>query len=485
MINRRTIPEGTSDRYREGEFNKEYSVLNELGRGRFAVVRRCEHKSTKQHFAAKFIRKRKMGRDCKDDILKEIKILEMSIDHPRMIGLHEIYESATEVILVLEFAIGGELHPYCVAERDGSFTESDVVRLLFQILEGVKHLHDQNIVHLDLKPQNILLTNEEIREGDIKLIDFGIAKWLSKDAEVREIVGTVDYVAPEVVNFEPISLATDMWSVGVVAYVMLTGISPYAGDTKQETYLNISQNNLEFPDEYFHSVSSEAQDLIKSLCVLDPGKRLTVTQCVAHPLFSDHLSKKTLRSCLSIVPEEGAVMNVSELDVHMLDLNSSLHNGISHTMDTDGDGSSKVEEIVPSDSNSNKLIKSSCDSENVSEKRRHESVEECKFEERATFSHSYEMHDNHHMQMDLVTSKVGIFSHSRTTDTMAPFPKLVNFERTHEDIFTFGPDQRGENSFCSPSASPVSPRKLQVLHHGKENILMDHSPEPKRIKMEL
>lgn len=178
-------------------------------------------------------------------------------------------------------------------------------------------------------------------------------------------------------------------------------------------------------------------------------------------------------------------MNAAELDVHMLDLNSSLHNGISHMMDTDGDGSSKVEEIISSDSNSNKLIKSSCDSENVSEKRRHESVEECNFEERDTFSLSYEIQDNHHMQMDIVTSKVEIFSPPRTTDAMAPFPKLMNFERTHEDIFTFGPDQRGENSLCSPPVSPVSPRKLQTLHHGKENIHMDHSPEPKRIKMEL
>lgn len=225
--------------------------------------------------------------------------------------------------------------------------------------------------------------------------------------------------------------------------------------------------------------------MIDIFSLLSSRKRLTVTQCVAHPLFSNHLSEKTLRSCLSIVPEEGALMNSAELDVHMVDLNSLLHNGISHTMDTDhGDGSSKDEEIVPSDSNSNKLITSSCDSESVSEKRRHESVEECSLEERATIGHPYEMQENHHMQMEIVTSKVEIFSHSRTSDTIAPFPKF-NFERTHEEIFHFGPDQRGENSFCSPSVSPMSQRKLQVLHHGKENILMDHSPEPKRFKMDV
>ena len=139
-----------------------------------------------------------------------------------------------------------------------------------QILDGLRDLHSQNIAHLDLKPQNVLLTCDVITDADIKLCDFGISRLIQKGVEVREILGTPDYVAPEILNYEPISLATDIWSIGVLAYVLLTGYSPFGSDTKQETYLNISQCNLSFPSELFTNVSSFAQDFIQAALVLNP-----------------------------------------------------------------------------------------------------------------------------------------------------------------------------------------------------------------------
>ncbi|XP_022096854.1 serine/threonine-protein kinase 17B-like [Acanthaster planci] len=281
-MNSRVVTRDVTARFREGDFHASYTVQNELGRGRFAVVRKCTCVSSSRDFAAKFVRKRKMGRSCREDILKEIRILEMSTDHPRMIRLHEVFETASEVILVLEFAAGGELHPYCVAEKEDAFTEQDVVRLVRQILEGVYYLHQNNIVHLDLKPQNILLTSGLPCLGDIKLIDFGIARLVQNGDVIRDIVGTPEFVAPEVLNYEPITLATDMWSIGVLTYVMLTGISPFAGDDKQETFLNISQVSLDFPQEYFQDISEDAQDFIRRVCVKEPEKRLTAEECLNH-----------------------------------------------------------------------------------------------------------------------------------------------------------------------------------------------------------
>lgn len=293
MNKSRVVPEGTTKRYREGNFHSSYATLNELGRGRFAVVRKCKHKESNRHYAAKFVRKRKMGRDCREDILKEIRILENSFSNQRLIGLHEVYETSTEVILVLEYASGGELHQYCVADKEDAFCERDVVRLLRQIIEGVSYLHSQNIAHLDLKPQNILLTSKEPSKGDIKLIDFGIARYLNNGEEIRDIQGTPDYVAPEILNYEPITLATDMWSIGVLTYVMLTGISPFAGDTKQETFLNISQVNLDFAEEDFECHSPEAQDFIQSLCIMDSEKRLKAQECLEHPWLQKFCSEES------------------------------------------------------------------------------------------------------------------------------------------------------------------------------------------------
>ncbi|XP_004708092.2 serine/threonine-protein kinase 17A [Echinops telfairi] len=251
-------------------------------RGKFAVVRKCIKKDSGKEFAAKFMRKRRKGQDCRMEIIHEIAVLELAQDNPWVINLHEVYETPSEMILVLEYAAGGEIFDQCVADRDDAFKEKDVQRLMRQILEGVRFLHTHDVVHLDLKPQNILLTSESPL-GDIKIVDFGLSRIMKNNEELREIMGTPEYVAPEILSYDPISMATDMWSIGVLAYVMLTGISPFLGDNKQETFLNISQMNLSYSEEEFDVVSESAIDFIKALLVKKPEDRATAEECLKHP----------------------------------------------------------------------------------------------------------------------------------------------------------------------------------------------------------
>ncbi|XP_034046292.1 serine/threonine kinase 17a like [Thalassophryne amazonica] len=257
-------------------------VGRELGRGKFAVVKKCMEKSSGKLYAAKFLRKRRKGQDCRVDILNEISVLELAKGNPYVVALHEVYETNTEIILVLECAAGGEIFNQCVADNDEAFTEKDVIRLARQILTGVAFLHRSNVVHLDLKPQNILLTSARPL-GDIRIVDFGLSRRMDNVTEVREILGTPEYVAPEILNYEPLSTSTDMWSIGVLIYVMLTGESPFLGDDKQETFLNISQVNVDYSQDSLEGISSLAIDFIKSLLVKNPRKRATAEESLHHP----------------------------------------------------------------------------------------------------------------------------------------------------------------------------------------------------------
>nr|XP_020462962.1 serine/threonine-protein kinase 17A-like [Monopterus albus] len=270
-------------RIRTDPFTANYELVGkELGRGKFAVVKKCVEKATGQQYAAKFLRKRRKGGDCRKDILNEIAMLESAKANPYVVALHEVYETDTEIILVLECAAGGEIFNQCVADNDEAFTEKDVTRLAKQILSGVAFLHRNNVVHLDLKPQNILLTSARPL-GDIRIVDFGLSRHMDNITEVREILGTPEYVAPEILSYEPISTATDMWSIGVLTYVMLTGESPFLGDNKQETFLNISQVNIDYSQDTFEGISSLAVDFIKSLLVKNPRKRATAEEGLRHP----------------------------------------------------------------------------------------------------------------------------------------------------------------------------------------------------------
>ncbi|XP_028674992.1 serine/threonine kinase 17a like [Erpetoichthys calabaricus] len=275
-------------RIRTEPLNGNYEVAGkELGRGKFAVVKKCVDKTTGNEHAAKFLRKRRKGVDCRMDIINEVAILEMTKSNPYVVALHEVFETTSEIILVLEYAAGGEIFNQCVADNDEAFTEKDVIRLVRQILSGVAFLHRSNVVHLDLKPQNILLTSSRPL-GDIRIVDFGLSRQVDNVKEVREILGTPEYVAPEILSYDPISTATDMWSIGVLTYVMLTGESPFLGDDKQETFLNISQVNVSYSQDVFEGVSNLAVDFIKSLLVKSPRGRATAEDCLQHPWLTPH-----------------------------------------------------------------------------------------------------------------------------------------------------------------------------------------------------
>lgn len=270
-------------------FNQEnvedyYEIGDELGSGQFAVVRKCRKKSTGLEYAAKFIKKRRSKSSrrgvLKDDIEREVSILK-EIKHPNVITLHDVFENKHEVILILELVAGGELFDF-LAEKE-SLSEEEATEFLKQILDGVNYLHSKQIAHFDLKPENIMLLNRSMPHPRIKLIDFGLAHKIDFSNDFKNIFGTPEFVAPEVVNYEPLGLEADMWSVGVITYILLSGASPFLGENKQETLANVSAVDYEFDEEYFSNTSALAKDFIMRLLVKDPKKRMTIQDSLHHP----------------------------------------------------------------------------------------------------------------------------------------------------------------------------------------------------------
>ncbi|GAA6067758.1 death-associated protein kinase 1, partial [Tachysurus ichikawai] len=176
---------------------------------------------------------------------------------------------------------GGELFDF-LAEKE-SLSEEEATEFLKQILDGVNYLHSKHIAHFDLKPENIMLLNRNVPHPRIKLIDFGLAHKIDFSNDFKNIFGTPEFVAPEVVNYEPLGLEADMWSVGVITYILLSGASPFLGENKQETLANVSAVDYEFDEEYFSNTSSLAKDFIARLLIKDPKKRMTIQDSLQHP----------------------------------------------------------------------------------------------------------------------------------------------------------------------------------------------------------
>ncbi|KAK6107281.1 Ankyrin repeats (3 copies) family protein [Brugia pahangi] len=270
-------------RFNEEPFEQRYEIAEELGNGQFAVVRRVINRSSGEQFAAKFIKKRRYATSRRGvtrcNIEREIDVLRAVGGYEYTIKLFEVYETSSDVILVLELVSGGELFDYVSAKE--CLGETEAAAFIEQILLAIKHLHDNHIVHLDIKPENVMLRRRG--ESKIKLIDFGLSRRILPGTVVKDMIGTPEFVAPEVVNYEPLSSATDMWALGVVTYILLSGGSPFLGETRDETFVNISAVNYHFSERYFEHISPYAKDFISRLFVRDQRKRATVDECLEHP----------------------------------------------------------------------------------------------------------------------------------------------------------------------------------------------------------
>uniref|UniRef100_A0A671X332 Death-associated protein kinase 2a n=1 Tax=Sparus aurata TaxID=8175 RepID=A0A671X332_SPAAU len=235
-------------------------------------------------FAAKFIKKRQSMASSRgvrrEEIEREVDILQQ-IQHPNIVTLHDVYENRTDVVLILELVSGGELFDF-LAQKE-SLSEEEATQFIKQILEGVNYLHARKIAHFDLKPENIMLLDKNVPLPRIKLIDFGLAHKIEAGVEFKNIFGTPEFVAPEIVNYEPLGLEADMWSIGVITYILLSGASPFLGETKQDTLRNISAINYEFDEEFFCHTSEPAKKFISQLLEKDKKKRLTIQDALNHP----------------------------------------------------------------------------------------------------------------------------------------------------------------------------------------------------------
>ncbi|XP_054421281.1 death-associated protein kinase 2 isoform X2 [Pteronotus mesoamericanus] len=261
-----------------------YDIGEELGSGQFAIVKKCQEKSTGLEYAAKFIKKRQSRASrrgvCREEIEREVSILRQLL-HPNIITLHDVFENRTDVVLILELVSGGELFDF-LAQKE-SLSEEEATSFIKQILDGVNYLHAKKIAHFDLKPENIMLLDKNIPIPHIKLIDFGLAHEIEDGVEFKNIFGTPEFVAPEIVNYEPLGLEADMWSIGVITYILLSGASPFLGDTKQETLANITAVSYDFDEEFFSQTSELAKDFIRKLLVKETRKRLTIQEALRHP----------------------------------------------------------------------------------------------------------------------------------------------------------------------------------------------------------
>nr|XP_013003096.1 myosin light chain kinase family member 4 isoform X1 [Cavia porcellus] len=253
-----------------------------LGGGRFGQVHKCEEKATGLKLAAKIIKTR--GAKDKEEVKNEINVMNQ-LDHVNLIQLYDAFESKNDIILVMEYVEGGELFDRIIDENC-SLTELDTILFIKQICEGIKHMHQMYILHLDLKPENILCVNRDAKQ--IKIIDFGLARRYKPREKLKVNFGTPEFLAPEVVNYDFVSFPTDMWSVGVIAYMLLSGLSPFLGDNDAETLNNILACRWDLEDEEFQDISDEAREFISKLLIKEKSWRISASEALKHPWLSDH-----------------------------------------------------------------------------------------------------------------------------------------------------------------------------------------------------
>lgn len=260
-----------------------YNFTKVLGSGRYGTVREATKQGITPCMISKYAVKSLSKADLAQDLIyyrRELEIL-MHVDHPNIVKFYEVYEDEAYIHIVMELCSGGDLFDHL--NSVGTFNEQKAVAITRQLVSAVNHLHTMLVCHRDLKPENFMYLNST-KSGGIKLVDFGLAKRWEGTQLMKSKVGSPYFVAPEVMtgNYD---FRCDVWSLGVVLYLLLAGQPPFIGSNATEVYRKTKEGVVNFEGKVWTNISEDAKDLICKMLTVDPEARITLDQAARHPLF--------------------------------------------------------------------------------------------------------------------------------------------------------------------------------------------------------
>jgi calcium-dependent protein kinase len=333
--------------YKKGNIEADYELRETLGSGAFAKVVKVLHKKSGQYRALKIIKKQKDQDPAR--MYLEVEILKKLV-HPNIMQIFEFYEDKKNFQIITELCEGGELFDMIVEK--GSFNEDEGAWVMKQLLSAVNYIHTNSICHRDIKPENILLDTK--KDNIIKIIDWGTARFFDKSKKMNKISGTPYYIAPEVL-FEKYDEKCDIWSCGIILYIILCGYPPFNGENDSEILAKIKLGKFTFPDEEWEHVSDSAKNLILKMLTFKPEERPSAGQCLEHPWIKDHnkrvinpnLGKKCLNNMRKFHAgrklQQAALTYIVNYLLTKEEKNEMLE--MFQSLDTNGDGVLSSEEI--------------------------------------------------------------------------------------------------------------------------------------------
>ncbi|GMI37429.1 hypothetical protein TeGR_g18 [Tetraparma gracilis] len=269
--------------YHTGPCEDNYKFGRTLGKGSFATVKLATCKEDGSKWAIKVIDKRALNQEDKEALQVECDTM-MQVNHDNIVRLKEVYDNNNNFYMVLEICSGGELFDRIVEME--KYSEADARFAFAQMTEAVGHCHKLNIVHRDLKPENLLYAGA-LPNMTLKLADFGLAQIVTAHKHLHTACGTPGYVAPEILMGEEYDKEVDMWSLGVILYILLCGFPPFYEEHTPELFKIIKKGEYDFPSPYWDDISDGAKDLVKKLLVVDPKKRFTAADVFTHAWMED------------------------------------------------------------------------------------------------------------------------------------------------------------------------------------------------------
>ncbi|CAG7880730.1 serine/threonine-protein kinase ATG1c isoform X1 [Brassica rapa] len=317
---------------RSGRVVGDYLVGRQIGSGSFSVVSEARHRVHGTHVAIKEIAMGRLNKKLQESLMSEIYILRR-INHPNIIRLIDMIESPGKVHLVLEYCRGGDLSVFI--QSRGSVPETIAKHFMVQLAAGLQVLRDNNIIHRDLKPQNLLLSTDG-NDADLKIADFGFARSLQPRRLAETLCGSPLYMAPEIMQLQKYDAKADLWSVGAILFQLVTGTTPFTGNSQIQLLQNILRSTgLQFPADC-RDLSLDCVDLCQKLLRIDPVERLTFEEFFNHPFLSDRQSYDFSRSRLGSRTMDGFLSSGSSPSRNMEE--SSQEDCLPFLLDDDSSG---------------------------------------------------------------------------------------------------------------------------------------------------